>query len=400
MKYRDFKAKAKAQAKVKAKAKSKAGGLNPEWDAVNMAITEGPICSCGHYQAHPHHDEIGCIHCKCMRLFSSPKGESKKVAIRLPEHVKSGGKGGYSGGNGYVGGGGFTYTNYAPTCRHEGDKLVYEANGKALYGATGYALKEYSGAWDLIIDLANNLKPPSAPPKFVRGLSATRFKALEKYVLVEPYKQIKSEILQLEWPDMGISPVTLQFWLDLWEMLPAKTVVACMGGHGRTGTCLAALMIASGVDYWTAFETVRAEHCSKAIESFTQERYLHNLYLDMLENAAEVAKAAQDETLLNEILEDVKYAVENAPQLASSKGSKSYTKVGSYSGPADIDHLLFTDGSSLPITISKKGPGAFAHVGHVLECVIQSCKNADCKIEAHQGWIDLDTGDVVGMADD
>jgi protein-tyrosine phosphatase len=49
-----------------------------------------------------------------------------------------------------------------------------------------------------------------------------------------------------------------------------------MGGHGRTGTALASVLMASGkaTDPDTAIELVRSKHCKRAIETYDQIDYL------------------------------------------------------------------------------------------------------------------------------
>ena len=50
--------------------------------------------------------------------------------------------------------------------------------------------------------------------------------------------------------------------------------IACMGGHGRTGTFVAALMIREGWAVADAMSYIRGGYCTKAIESKTQEDLL------------------------------------------------------------------------------------------------------------------------------
>ena len=92
--------------------------------------------------------------------------------------------------------------------------------------------------------------------------------------------------IPLDWPDFQApSKVGASFWQALWAELPegtpeqpAKIVVCCMGGHGRTGTCLAALMIVgAGMSAPNAVNLVRLNHCVSAVESDTQVNYLRAL---------------------------------------------------------------------------------------------------------------------------
>jgi protein-tyrosine phosphatase len=58
-----------------------------------------------------------------------------------------------------------------------------------------------------------------------------------------------------------------------------RTVCCCVGGHGRTGTALAALMLATDpqITAKESINNVRKLHCENAIESDVQEKYLAQL---------------------------------------------------------------------------------------------------------------------------
>ena len=63
--------------------------------------------------------------------------------------------------------------------------------------------------------------------------------------------------------------------------------IACIGGHGRTGTFLAALMVREGWAPVEAIEYIRGGYCKKAIESKPQEELIteyHNLLLGVTEH--------------------------------------------------------------------------------------------------------------------
>lgn len=228
---------------------------------------------------------------------------------------------GYKGlhyGSGNTGGTTATYV----TCSHPGDTVIFEHEGKQLFASNNHSLKEMSGKWDLIIDLANIIS--NTDNSFVKPGQLGKFDALKAYT---PSNKLPSEVLRLNWPDMGAPLCTLDFWLTLWKILPAKSVIACMGGHGRTGTCLAALMIAAGVDYFQAVKDVRSIHCHKAIESMAQMKYLHTLYITLLER--QLAYAIEHNTKdIADIKADIKYAEDNPPVYATkqSSGSTSPTK--------------------------------------------------------------------------
>lgn len=92
--------------------------------------------------------------------------------------------------------------------------------------------------------------------------------------------------ISLDWPDGGIPPVLPSFWRALVEACAASKqplIIHCVGGHGRTGTALAAILIAYSISAGDAVAWVRKYHCKKAIETLCQERYLDELD-DLLNN--------------------------------------------------------------------------------------------------------------------
>jgi len=85
-------------------------------------------------------------------------------------------------------------------------------------------------------------------------------------------------VIRLDWPDMTApNYVPIQFWVKLRSVLSGNVAVACFGAHGRTGTCIAAILIADGRSAKEAIEVVRVNHCTRAIETIEQERYLERL---------------------------------------------------------------------------------------------------------------------------
>jgi hypothetical protein len=243
--------------------------------------------------------------------------------IKLPDSVRSqkgGGQGqswwdknATSGNSWHSSGGGKVYKS----CTHTGDKVVFEVTHKdgtkkQLFASSGTGLNEYSGKWGLIIDLASNLRSPNEI-SFIKPGTSPKFDALKKYEL--KYKSVPSEVLKLDWADMSTPKCGLDFWIKLWDLMPEKTVIACMGGHGRTGTCLGALIIATGVDYYSAVETVRNEHCDKAIETTSQEVYLHELYMEVIKRRIKLIEGKKEfEKELVDLDEDLAYALKHPPK--------------------------------------------------------------------------------------
>lgn len=152
-------------------------------------------------------------------------------------------------------------------CHHTGRTLALTlSDGKRLYGAQAHSITQ-AGHLDLIVDCAGLLK---ARPRFVAKATAPRFRTLDTSAY--------PDVVTLAWPDMTApTQVGIKFWLRLRDLLPQDTAFCCMGGHGRTGTALAAILVADGEDPETAMKRVRKDHCPRAIETREQEHYIRAL---------------------------------------------------------------------------------------------------------------------------
>lgn len=381
------------------KSKKHHSSLNPEFDAVNEAALKelkGKL-------------ELVCDECHTKYIYNIKfvddwcnqetgkwnqlcNGRLKVVKdgkmIKLPNSVKTGkkdwkGYGGYHSGDSIV---------HYKSCDHPGDKVIFEHVDKKIY-ASNSGIKPEDNKWDLIIDLAGVAKIPSNEGFIKWG--PKKYGTLSQHLKGSNIKY--PEILRLDWNDMGAPPVTLKFWTRIWDLLPEKTVVCCFGGHGRTGTCIASLMIAAGLDYYTAVQTVRAEHCEKAIESLSQELYLHGIYLDMLKADLEAANEAKDEVTVAELGKDIAYAKEHRPTTKNSYGEevKNEVKVSS-NHPLDLvvsgsssnnkfEGATYVDVDDINDTLCET---KFIHgVKYVKECTRKDCNQYLCQDADHLGWV-------------
>ena len=101
----------------------------------------------------------------------------------------------------------------------------------------------------------------------------------------DPNESDQPHTLYIDWPDRKapVDPHTARrvadFVLDLMEK-GGKVGVGCIGGHGRTGTFAALLIIRhyqrKGWSIWAedAIEWIRKSYCKSAIESLEQENFL------------------------------------------------------------------------------------------------------------------------------
>jgi protein-tyrosine phosphatase len=99
---------------------------------------------------------------------------------------------------------------------------------------------------------------------------------------LQDHVYVKHEEIVVAWPDFGIPYVLPTFWQALHNYLSnkgyTKACIHCEGGHGRTGTALAALLIT--LDGWSAEDAIgwlRTNICPLMVETPIQEAYLETL---------------------------------------------------------------------------------------------------------------------------
>jgi hypothetical protein len=234
---------------------------------------------------------------KTKKYESSESGLDNWAGSKVASVTTGGGykKGGASSatGNGTKKGGVVGYTTHVKQCpAHMGLDIVFKRGNdkfmKQVAGAQGSQVAVDSELM-LVVDLAGMFHAPTKDKgifKFTTdkeldlprasGSWISRMLGLEKYVY-------KPDVLRIQWDDMGVPPLPFTFWKELWSLLPnGRTVICCMGGHGRTGTALAALLMAadSTVGADKARDLIHRKHCENAIESSSQERYLQDLEIE------------------------------------------------------------------------------------------------------------------------
>jgi hypothetical protein len=218
---------------------------------------------------------------------------------------------------------------WARECLHKGVNPVWTYGGRAFFAAGYGGIRPWE--YDLVIDLAD-LAPKQKAQKLVK-CEDRRYEALNKFMPAEQEKV--TPVLKLAWEDQKALPVGIKFWEALWKLLPtgteeapARILVNCFGSHGRTGTALSCLMLASGDErIWSpavAIMTVRANHCEKAIESQKQVAYLNELAAELeLEQDAEETNTIMDSKEgLKQWAEEAEKEPVVAPPVAAKKGKK------------------------------------------------------------------------------
>lgn len=92
----------------------------------------------------------------------------------------------------------------------------------------------------------------------------------------------RTQIVIYPWPDLGIPRDPRRFKRALrWVLEQAsrgrRVEVGCAGGHGRTGTTLAGLLVLQGMEPREAVRRVRRSYCDEAIESKEQASMIRRL---------------------------------------------------------------------------------------------------------------------------
>lgn len=164
---------------------------------------------------------------------------------------------------------------------HKGPNLVIDKDDLEIYGASKQeALSTYLN-FDLVISLDYTRFHPAI----------TKDTKVVSKGLVELRDKYSPEILSLDWPDMSIPVFQKEFWLELVRVLKKKgrdrnrfnrkykVMVHCIGGHGRTGTCLCILGNLIDRENWKGdlVKIVREKHCENSVESKSQIKYIEEI---------------------------------------------------------------------------------------------------------------------------
>ena len=86
--------------------------------------------------------------------------------------------------------------------------------------------------------------------------------------------------VRIDWHDGGVPNLDKSDWMRLIKDLSqvnGKVLVHCIGGHGRTGTLLAALLTLSRAMKKDPIAWLRKHYCEKVVESEAQIKYLKKL---------------------------------------------------------------------------------------------------------------------------
>jgi hypothetical protein len=168
-------------------------------------------------------------------------------------------------------------------CNHS-PELIFDYKDVNYYAADEYGGREFNG--NLIINLTKDANGKAAS-------NAYNIPQLAKHMAYRP------EEIVLGWQDFGSPPVKASFWQAIHAYAKSKKYTDvcfhCQQGHGRTGTALAAMMIANvGVKAVDAITDIRSRYCKSAVESDSQLHYLLSLDEEVNERPAPTGNDMED----------------------------------------------------------------------------------------------------------
>jgi hypothetical protein len=94
--------------------------------------------------------------------------------------------------------------------------------------------------------------------------------------------QPKNRIVVYPWSDYGIPDSARQTKAALWWLLQQArkghaVEIGCLGGHGRTGSVIAGMLVLQGMEPKKAIKKVRREYCVEAVETSLQTQFLREI---------------------------------------------------------------------------------------------------------------------------
>lgn len=171
---------------------------------------------------------------------------------------------------------------------------------------------------NLVVDLAGVVSLPKKAVVTVSKSLAPWIKTLDV-----PH----APLIDIDWSDYHAPSLAPAFWPALRDCIAATVgdggVVAfgCFGGHGRTGTALAALYLTThDVPAADAIALIRKRHCPKAVEAAEQTAYLR--YLARTYSAQSLDRDAKVTMLMTATATAPTVAVVCATPATPAKGTK------------------------------------------------------------------------------
>lgn len=184
--------------------------------------------------------------------------------------------------------------HYSHWCKHEPhpqtDQPIFEKDGIRLFIADSMGARAVYQQFDVAVDGGGVLSVPGEYDLPILYGDPSLRESLSSHVKMAPKYETSAgstKILKIRWFDREAPPLNPSFWPALLSQLkslakkkgePINVLTICVGGHGRSGTALASLIMCL-TDYTPldVLTHVRALHCARAIESKEQHVYLNSL---------------------------------------------------------------------------------------------------------------------------
>lgn len=174
----------------------------------------------------------------------------------------------------YVSGGGGSSYSYVASCTHTPTHVIDgKEEGWGVWAGKRWDCVDKANKFNIVLNLTgDSIKSANGHRIPVPELSKWASEKEPKYKFKE---------IVLDWPDMGVVTLPKEFWDDLVQYLiknKLKMLMFCVGGHGRTGTAMASLLVtALGWTPERSIKWVKENYCDQAIETFTQTDYVYRL---------------------------------------------------------------------------------------------------------------------------
>lgn len=251
------------------------------------------------------------------------------------KRAKTASKSPSTGSTNFFGGGGTWKKSFREWCEHSPvptNPAIFSDGKIGIWIADAVGARKNYSLFDVAIDGGSVLTVPGehdlpniyGDPKFRS--------ALARHVIT-PGTQESNEhtrIIKLRWYDRDAPPVYPSFWPALLDELRKaqkksgellKVMTICQGGHGRSGSAAAALIMCM-TDYTPldALTHIRALHCARAIESKIQHSYL-NLLAKELGREENAFEAENVKSFKERLLTDPNVAEEYKERARTGKGA-------------------------------------------------------------------------------
>jgi len=163
-------------------------------------------------------------------------------------------------------------------CHHNpADKPLFITEPLDLYIADCIGFRNHYKEYTYAIDCGDILtewQVRGSNPELLAG-DRTLTKKLAQHVLGKG-NALDTKILQIDWDDRKAPNLAPAFWPALVASMKGTSLIACQGGHGRSGTGAVCMMMVMNPEYSPADAIIhlRAVHCARAIESKEQHEYI------------------------------------------------------------------------------------------------------------------------------